>query len=102
MLISSPDAAQLAAWQDKYGQLFLLNVDGRTAYLRAPKRQRLIEAATRHKKDVVRLLIYLLHSCWLGGAVELKVKDDGQESPLFRAVIEAMLQHFTIWADTLI
>lgn len=97
----SATPAQLADWQQRYDVLYQLTVGEATAYLHAPKRKLLLLAVERHRRAPLRLLVYLLHSCWLGGAPELKVKDDGQESPLFMAVMEAMAAHLDDWAAAL-
>ena len=101
-LMTTPTEQQLADWQQKYGRLYLIMAGGHTAYLRAPKRFQLISATIRHQKDAVRLLVYLLHSCWLGGAAEIKVKANDPETPLFQAVIEGMGTHFSTWSDALL
>lgn len=89
-----PTAAQIADWQQQYKQVFTITADTHTAYLRPLHRKQLITAVRRHQKDVISLALYLLHTAWLGGARELKVKNafkrraDAPEDSLFRPVIE--------------
>ena len=69
-------AEQIAAWKKKYGRVFSIEVDGKTAYLRKPDRKTLSFATTAGQTNPMKFNEALLNGCWLGGDEEIKTDDD--------------------------
>lgn len=67
---------QIAEWKKKYGTVFQLSVDGKTAYLRKPDRKTLSYASTAGQTDPLKFNEVLLKGCWLGGDEEIRTEDD--------------------------
>lgn len=65
---------QVAAWKAKY-EVFLIEVEGRACYLKAPGRNELSYAATTGKSDPMKFNAAILNSCWLAGDEEIKTND---------------------------
>lgn len=66
---------QLAVWQKKHGDVYLLSVEDKTAYVRKPDRAMLSMAATLGK-DPVKYSEVMLNNCWLDGDKEIKEVDE--------------------------
>lgn len=67
---------QIEEWKKKYGTVFQLSVDGKTAYLRKPDRKTLSYASTAGQTDPLKFNEVLLKGCWLGGDEEIRTEDD--------------------------
>lgn len=63
------------AWKQKHGDIFLVEVEGRNAYLKAPGRKELSYAATVASKDPMKFNEAILNQCWLAGDEEIKTDD---------------------------
>jgi hypothetical protein len=59
----------------KHKSVFLIEVDGRKAYLKAPGRKELSYAASTAGKDPMAFNDAILKSCWLAGDEEIKTDD---------------------------
>lgn len=66
---------QIESWKKKHGDVFEVNVDGRTAYLKRPDRKALGAASVLGKDDPMKYNETLLENCWLGGDEEIKTDD---------------------------
>lgn len=66
---------QIESWKKKHGDVFEVNVDGRTAYLKKPDRKVLGAASVLGKDDPMKYNETLLENCWLGGDEEIKTDD---------------------------
>lgn len=66
---------QINAWKQKHGDVFLVEVDGKKAYLKKPDRRVLGAAAVVGKSDPMKYNEVLLSNCWLGGDEEIKTDD---------------------------
>lgn len=67
---------QIAEWKKKYGSVFQLSVEDKTAYLRKPDRKTLSYASTAGQSDPLKFNEVLLKGCWLGGDEEIRTDDD--------------------------
>lgn len=70
---ATPD--QIADWKKKHGDVFMVEVEGRNAYLKAPGRNELSYAATISKNDPMKFNAAILDKCWLDGDVDIKTND---------------------------
>lgn len=66
---------KIAGWKSKYGEVFLVEADGRTAYLKKPDRKALGAAAVLGKTDPMKYNEILLNNCWIEGDEEIKTND---------------------------
>ena len=66
---------QIESWKKKHGDVFEVNVDGKTAYLKRPDRKVLGAASVLGKDDPMKYNETLLENCWLGGDEEIKTDD---------------------------
>lgn len=67
---------QITVWKGKYGSVFALTVEGKTAYLRKPDRKTLSYASTVGQTDPMKFNEVLLKGCWLGGDEEIRTDDE--------------------------
>ena len=67
--------SDIANWKKKHGGVYLIEVDGRNAYLKAPGRNELSYAATVGAKDPMKFNEAILQRCWLAGDEEIKTED---------------------------
>lgn len=67
---------QIEAWKKKHRDVFCVQVDGKTAYLKKPDRRALSAAAVIGKTDPMKYNEVLLNNCWLGGDEEIKTDDE--------------------------
>lgn len=67
---------QITLWKKKYGVVFQLDVDGKTAYLRKPDRKTLSYASTVGQSDPLKFNEVLLKGCWIDGDEEIRTDDD--------------------------
>lgn len=66
---------KIEAWKKKYGEVFLLEVDGRKCYLRQPDRKIIAMARTMSEGDYISAQEIILDACWLEGDEEIKTND---------------------------
>lgn len=66
---------QIEGWKKKYGDIFEVTADGKTAYLKKPDRKALSAAAVIGKSDPMKYNEVLLNNCWLAGDEEIKTDD---------------------------
>jgi hypothetical protein len=66
---------QIQEWKQQYKDIFVLNVEGKKAYLRTPDRHTLSYASTLATKDPLKFNEVVLTNCWLGGDEEIKTDD---------------------------
>ena len=66
---------QIQEWKQKYGDVYVLNIEGKKAYLHTPDRQTLSYASTLATKDPLKFNEVVLNNCWLGGDEEIKTDD---------------------------
>lgn len=66
---------KIETWKKKYGEIFLVEVDGRSAYLKKPDRKALGAAAVIGKTDPMKYNEILLSNCWIEGDEEIKTDD---------------------------
>lgn len=66
---------KIQEWKDKYGDVYRVDVDGHTAYLKRPSRKALGAAAVLGKQDPMKYNEVLLSNCWLEGDEAIKTDD---------------------------
>ena len=67
---------QIDAWKAEHGEIFMLSVGDKKAYLKKPNRKTLSYAAIAGQKDNMVFNEIILDKCWIGGDEEIKT-DDG-------------------------
>lgn len=67
---------QIKAWKEAHGDVYQITVDGRSCYLRKPKRKELSYASMAGKNDPLKFNEVILNQCWLGGDEEIKTDDE--------------------------
>jgi len=67
---------QIAAWKKKHGEVFLVTVEDKTAYLHKPDRKTIAYAMSKVQDDPLSFSEIILQNCWLTGDEELKTNDD--------------------------
>lgn len=67
---------QIDAWKVEHGEIFLLSIEDKKAYLKKPNRKTLSYAAMAGQKDNMAFNEIILKDCWLAGDEEIKT-DDG-------------------------
>ena len=78
-------AEQIKEWKSKYGDVFLVEVDGKSAYLKKPDRKTMSLAMFHAKSNPIKFQETLLNGCWLLGDEEIKTDDS-----LFFAVAQKL------------
>ena len=66
---------QIQEWKQKHGDVYVLNIEDKKAYLRTPDRKTLSYASTLATKDPLKFNEVVLTNCWLGGDEEIKTDD---------------------------
>lgn len=67
---------QIDAWKAEHGEIFMLSVGDKKAYLKKPTRKTLSYAGIAGQKDHLAFNEVILKQCWLGGDEEIQT-DDG-------------------------
>lgn len=62
-------------WKQKYGDVFMVEVDGHTAYLKRPDRKTLGAAAVIGQNDPMKYNETILNNCWIEGDEAIKKED---------------------------
>jgi hypothetical protein len=66
---------QIDAWKKEHGNVFLIEVGGKKAYLRGADRKTVSYATTVGAKDPMAFNEALIQNCWLAGDEEIKTDD---------------------------
>lgn len=66
---------KIQEWKKQYGDVYVLNIEDKKAYLHTPDRQTLSYASTLATKDPLKFNEVVLNNCWLGGDEEIKTDD---------------------------
>lgn len=67
--------SKIDGWKKQFGRVFRLDVDGHTAYVKAPDRRTLSLAAVEGGKDPIKYNEVVLRNCWIEGDEEIKTND---------------------------
>lgn len=69
--------AQIKEWKEKYGSVYLLEVDDKSCYVKAPSRNDLsyASAVSSNGKDAMKFSEALLRNCWIEGDNEIQTND---------------------------
>ncbi|MDR0789640.1 MAG: hypothetical protein LBO06_02455 [Bacteroidales bacterium] len=67
---------QIKNWKKQHGEIFCVEVDGKSCYLRVPTRAELGFAAESAKTNPLAFNEVILRECWLAGDEEIRT-DDG-------------------------
>lgn len=62
-------------WKKQYGDVFVVESEGKTAWLRRPDRKAISAANVIGGSDVVKINEILIRNCWLGGDMEFQTDD---------------------------
>lgn len=66
---------QIEGWKKQHGEVYLVEVGGRKAYLRPADRKTISYATAVGAKDPMAFNEALIQNCWLGGDEEIKTVD---------------------------
>jgi len=66
---------QIDKLKKQHGELFQLNIEGRTAILKKPSRKSLSYATSVASKDPMKFNELMLDACWVAGDEEIKSDD---------------------------
>jgi hypothetical protein len=66
---------KIANWKKQYGEIYLLEVDGRQCYLRQPDRKIISMARSLSQGDYIAAQEHILDACWLEGDEEIRTND---------------------------
>lgn len=66
---------QIQEWKKKHGEISLLKIEDKKAYLKTPDRKTLSYASSFASSDPLKFNEILLENCWLGGDEEIKTDD---------------------------
>lgn len=66
---------QLTEWKAKNKEVYQINVEGRTCYVKKPSRQAIGYASMAGKDNPIKFTETLMQDCWLGGDEEIQ-RDD--------------------------
>lgn len=87
---------KIEEWKEKYGDVYRVEVDGRTAYLKKPGRKALGAAAVIGKQDPMKYNEVLLNNCWIEGDEAIR-----QDDALFLGVSAQLAEIIEIKEATL-
>lgn len=68
-------AEMIAAWKKKYGDVYVVTSEGKTAYLRRPDRNIIGAASVLGGQDPIKQKEVMIRNCWLGGDEALLDED---------------------------
>lgn len=64
----------IKGWKKKWGDVFKVDVDGKTCYLHKPDRKTLAYVSSA-QGNPIRMTEALLNNCWIDGDEEIKTDD---------------------------
>jgi hypothetical protein len=67
---------QVENWKGKHGDVFRVQVEDKSCYLKKPSRKALGYASMAGKENPLKFNEVLLNDCWLDGDAEIKTNDD--------------------------
>lgn len=67
---------QVEEWKKQHGDIFQLDVDGHTCYLKKPSRKVISMATTIGQNDPVKFSELMMNNCWLGGDEIIRTDDE--------------------------
>ncbi len=73
--MEKPTEQQIKAWKKEHGDIFMLQVEDKVAYLKKPSRKALSYATATAAKDPMKFNELMLNSCWVAGDEEIKTDD---------------------------
>lgn len=65
----------IAAWKKKYGEVYIVSSEGKTAYLRRPDRSIIGAASVLGGLDNIKQKEVMIRNCWLGGDEDILNED---------------------------
>lgn len=68
--------AKIAGWKAKHGEVFMVEVDGKVAYLKKPDRKTISAATVVGQNDPIRFSEILLQNCWIEGDEQIKTDNE--------------------------
>lgn len=71
--IINPTEEDIAVWKKKHGDVFAVNIEGKTAYLKKPSRKSI--GFSMSAKDPIKAKEILLKDMWVGGDENMLVED---------------------------
>ena len=80
----------VAEWKAKYGDVFVIESEGRKAWIRRPDRKVISAAAVNAGADLLKNRELILRNCWLGGDMALQNND--RYFLAFASQIEAIIE----------
>ncbi|MDR1370937.1 MAG: hypothetical protein LBJ72_12570 [Dysgonamonadaceae bacterium] len=66
---------QIADWKAKHGDVFRIQVEDKSCYLKKPSRKALGYASMAGKENPLKFNEVLLNDCWLAGDEDVKTDD---------------------------
>ncbi len=66
---------QIQNWKQKHGEIFKIDVEDKTCYLKRPSRKALSFASQVGAKDPLKFNEIILKDCWIDGDEEIQVDD---------------------------
>ena len=67
---------QIQEWKNQHGDIFQLDVEGHTCYLKKPSRKVISMATTIGQTDPIKFSEIMLNNCWLGGDEIIRTDDE--------------------------
>lgn len=74
-LTGQATAAQIQEWKEKYGKVFMYEVDGKVCYLKPIDRNIYSQAASKISTSPAKFNEIVIEGSWLGGAEALRKED---------------------------
>ena len=67
---------QIEEWKKQHGDVFQLDVDGHTCFLKKPSRKVISMATTIGQNDPVKFSELMMNNCWLAGEEIIRTDDE--------------------------
>lgn len=67
---------QIAEWKKQHGEIFQLDVDGHTCFLKKPSRKVISMATTIGQNDPVKFSELMMNNCWIAGDEIIRTDDE--------------------------
>lgn len=65
----------IEGWKKQYGEVFVVESEGKKAWLRRPDRKAISAANVVGGSDALKINEVLIRNCWLGGDMEFQTED---------------------------